>query len=185
MNIAAHRANPGISIDQHVKRRVVALGRSLDDRAAIYLDTKFWIMLRECAEGKGTDASVLELLHRLRTLVAEGKVFCPVSESHLFEFLKQDDMNSRLETARIVDELSLVIFLEEAQRDCVPHHAVLIAPGLWLASPKNGNISNVGRRLSAISLPSCSNWEYRDSKRIQKSPQLAATCWIYRPTIFS
>ena len=41
-----------------------------------------------------------------------------------------------------------------------PHHAVLIAPGLWLASPKNGNISNVGRRLSAISLPSCANWEY-------------------------
>src|SRR5258706_3333051 len=22
--------------------------------------------------------------------------------------------------------------------DCLPHHAVLIAPGLWLASPKNG-----------------------------------------------
>jgi hypothetical protein len=28
---------------------------------------------------------------------------------------------------------------------------VLSAPGLWLASPKNGNISNVGWRLSAIS----------------------------------
>src|SRR6476646_4462461 len=45
-----------------------------------------------------------------------------------------------------------------------PHHAVLIAPGLWLASPKNGNISNVGLRLSAISLPSCSNLEYRDGQ---------------------
>src|SRR5258706_3334080 len=49
--------------------------------------------------------------------------------------------------------------------------AVLIAPGLWLASPKNGNISNVGRRLSAISLPSCSNWEYRDG---QQNSQKAA-----------
>src|SRR5215217_3498882 len=29
------------------------------------------------------------------------------------------------------------------ERDCVAPHAVLIAPGLWLASPKNGNISNV------------------------------------------
>jgi hypothetical protein len=43
------------------------------------------------------------------------------------------------------------ISLEKAERDCVPHHAVLSAPGLWLASPKNGNISNVGWRLSAIS----------------------------------
>ena len=107
MDIAAHRANPEVPIDQHVERCVVALGRSLDVRTAIYLDTKFWIILRDCAAGTRTDAAALELLHRLRTLVADGKVFCPVSESHLFEFLKQDDMNSRLETARIVDELSL------------------------------------------------------------------------------
>ena len=35
--------------------------------------------------------------------------------------------------------------------DCLPHHAVLITPGLRLGSPKNGNISYVGWRLSAIS----------------------------------
>ena len=113
MDIDAHRANPEVSIDQHVERRVVALGRSLDACTAIYLDTKFWIILRDCAEGKRTDPAALELLHRLRRLVAEGKVFCPVSESHLFEFLKQDDMSSRLETARIVDELSLGVALLE------------------------------------------------------------------------
>jgi hypothetical protein len=113
MEIDAHRANPEVSIDQHVERRVVALGRSLDGRVPIYLDTKFWIILRECAAGKRTDPAALELLQRLRTLVAEGKAFCPVSESHLFEFLKQDDVNSRLETARIVDELSLGVALLE------------------------------------------------------------------------
>ena len=31
----------------------------------------------------------------------------------------------------------------------------------WLASPKNGNISNVGQRLSEISLPSCSTYSER------------------------
>jgi hypothetical protein len=113
MDIDAHRANTEVSIDQHVERRVVALGRSLDDRTAIYLDTNFWIILRECAAGKRTDPAALELVHRLRTLVAEGKVFCPVSESHLLEFLKQDDMKSRLETARMVDELSLGVALLE------------------------------------------------------------------------
>ena len=75
--------------------------------------------------------------------------------------------------------------LENVERDCVPHHAVLIAPGLRLGSPKNGNISNVGRRLSAISLPSCSNWEYRDGQKIHKRPQLAGTYRISWATISS
>src|ERR1700686_5704210 len=77
------------------------------------------------------------------------------------------------------------VSLEKVEQVCVPHHAVLIAPGLWLASPKNGNISNVGRRLSAISLPSCSNWEYRDGRKIHKKPQLAGTYRILRPAISS
>jgi hypothetical protein len=55
-----------------------------------------------------------------------------------------------------------------------------VLTGLWLAPPKNGNISNVGRRLSAISLPSCSNWEYRDGQQIHKKPQLAGTYRILR-----
>src|SRR5437660_72390 len=63
--------------------------------------------------------------------------------------------------------------------------AVLIAPGLWLASPKNGNISNVGWRLSTISLPSCANWEYRDGQPIHKKLQLAGTYRILGPTISS
>jgi hypothetical protein len=42
------------------------------------------------------------------------------------------------------------------------HHAVLIEPGLRSLSPKNGNISNIGRRLSAISLPQRPVWEPGD-----------------------
>src|SRR5258706_5597286 len=75
--------------------------------------------------------------------------------------------------------------LKNVGQDCLPHHAMLIAPGLWLASPKNGNISNVGRRLSQISLPSCANWEYRDGQTIHKKPQLAGTYRISWPTISS
>src|SRR5258706_11964382 len=73
--------------------------------------------------------------------------------------------------------------LKNVGQDCLPHHTVLIAPSLWLASPKNGNISNLGRRLSAISLPSCSNWEYRDGQPIHKKPQLAGTYRILAPSI--
>ena len=111
MDIAAHRANPGVSLERHVKSRVVALGRLLDGRAAIYLDTKFWIVLRDCAAGRNSDPAAQELLARLRKLIWAGKAFCPISESAFSEFLKQEDTNSRLETAQVVDELSLGVTL--------------------------------------------------------------------------
>src|SRR5258705_6948716 len=96
---------------------------------------------------------------------------------------RMDGKSQRRTIPRMMDHG--FVSLEKSERDCVPHHAVLIAPGLWLASPKNGNISNVGRRLSAISLPSCSNWEYREGQQIHEKPQLAGTYRILRPTISS
>ena len=42
---------------------------------------------------------------------------------------------------------------EFGESDCKLGHAVQIEPGLWSLSPENGNISNIRRRLSAISLP--------------------------------
>src|ERR671915_135308 len=113
MDITEHRANPDISLERHVKSRVVELGRLLDNRTAIYLDTKFWILLRDCAAGRNKDPAAQELLQRLRKLVQDGKAFCPIGESTFCEFLKQDDVNSRLETARIVDELGLGVALLE------------------------------------------------------------------------
>jgi hypothetical protein len=111
MDIDAHRATPHVSINQHVKRRVVELGQSLESRAAVFLDTKFWIILRDCAVGTRAGAADVELLHRLRALVATGKAFCPISESIFLEFMKQEDAASRLRTAALVDELSLGVAL--------------------------------------------------------------------------
>ena len=52
-------------------------------------------------------------------------------------------------------------------------HAVHIEPGLRPRSRKNGNISNARRRLSAIPLGNCPNWESGDTPPIYKSPPLA------------
>ncbi|MDN5005544.1 hypothetical protein ACFQZO_32310 [Bradyrhizobium sp. GCM10027634] len=111
MDIAAHRAHPEVSLDGHVKSRVVELGQSLARRVAIYLDTKFWIILRDCASGRNSDPAARELLERLRKLVRDGKAFCPISDGTFFEFLKNGDPASRLEIARVVDELSLGVAL--------------------------------------------------------------------------
>lgn len=111
MDIAAHRANRGISLERHVKSRVVELGRLLENRDAIYLDTKFWIMLRDCAAGRNVDPDTRELLQRLRKLVQGGRAFCPISESTFLEFLKKGDATARLEIARVVDELGFGVAL--------------------------------------------------------------------------
>jgi hypothetical protein len=111
MDFAAHRASPEVSLERHVKSRVVKLGRVLENRAAIYLDTKFWIVLRDCAAGRNDDPAARELLQRLRKLVQDGRAFCLIGESTFCEFLKQDNANSRIESARIVDELGLGVAL--------------------------------------------------------------------------
>jgi len=111
MDIDAHRVHPEISLERHVKSRVVELGQSLQRRIAIYLDTKFWIVLRDCASGRNDDPAARELLQRLRQLVRGGKAFCPISDSTFFEFLKNGDPAARLDIARIVDEFSLGVAL--------------------------------------------------------------------------
>ncbi len=117
MDIAAHRTHPEVSLERHVKSRVVELGKSLEQRAPVYLDTKFWIILRDSANGTRTDALALDLLQRLRRLVGNGTIFCPISDSTFSEFIKRGDLSSRLAIARIVDELSLgVTFLDSRTR---------------------------------------------------------------------
>jgi hypothetical protein len=105
-NITAHRATPELSLDRYVKSRVVELGKSLDGRTAIYLDTKFWIILEKVARGRSNEEADGELLSRLRRLTAAGRVFCPISESIFMELMKQADATSRLAMTRLIDELS-------------------------------------------------------------------------------
>jgi hypothetical protein len=59
------------------------------------------------------------------------------------------------------------------QDDCHSDHAVQIEPGLRSRSPKNGNISNIGRRLSAVPGQKWLIPERGDRLPIRKSPPLA------------
>ena len=110
--IDEHRATPHISIDRYEHARIVQLGRSLDNRTPIYLDIKFWILLRDAAlSGGGQDTPEYELLDLLRNLVARERIFCPISESIFLELMKQSDRGSRVRTAMLIDDLSLGVAL--------------------------------------------------------------------------
>ncbi len=104
--IDEHLRSPDISIDAHIRNVRISLGQRLAQRRAIYLDTKFWIMLRKAAAGHGTQVEA-ELLCLLRSGVSKALLFCPISETTFFEMLKQCDPASRRATAAMIDELSV------------------------------------------------------------------------------
>jgi hypothetical protein len=106
-----HIASSDVTLDAHVQGCHIALADDLRTRRIIYLDTKYWIILRDVAAGVRTAGLEVELLDVLRELVSAGKAFCPLSESIFAEMLKQSDQRTRVATAKIIDELSLGIAL--------------------------------------------------------------------------
>ncbi len=106
-----HLASPDVTLETHVRRCHAALAQELRTRRVIYLDTKYWIILRDIVAGVRTANPEIELLDVLRGLVSAGKAFCPLSESTFAEMLKQSDERTRIATAKIIDELSLGVSL--------------------------------------------------------------------------
>lgn len=109
--LQCHLASPDVTLTTHVRHCHVALAEELRARRIIYLDTKYWIILRDVVAGVRTADPEIELLGVLRGLVSTGKAFCPVSESTFAEVLKQSDERTRIATAKIIDELSLGVAL--------------------------------------------------------------------------
>ncbi|WP_286075855.1 hypothetical protein [Stenotrophomonas sp. 59] len=106
-----HLASPDVTLETHVRRCHAGLDEELRPRRIIYLDTKYWIILRDVVAGVRTADPETELLGALRGLVSTGKAFCPLSESTFAEMLKQSDKRTRIATAKIIDELSLGVAL--------------------------------------------------------------------------
>ncbi len=104
-DISEHLRSPGVDFAEHVHGSHVALGKEIANKRAIYLDTKFWILLRNANRNEGTIASK-ELLAQLRQAVDATRIFCPISPAVFMELLRQDSMASRLATADLIDHLS-------------------------------------------------------------------------------
>jgi len=81
----------------------------------VYLDTRFWILLRDVSLGRSKDTIHEQILSQLRELVANGKVICPINADTLVEILKQRDPTTRLATAKLIDELSLGTALQSTE----------------------------------------------------------------------
>ena len=104
--IAEHLTTSRVTFLEHVRGSGLRLGESIAQRKPIYLDTKFWILMRNASRGNDTSNAVI-LLKLLKQAVNEGKVFCPISSAIFIELMKQDSISSRIDTAKTIDDLSL------------------------------------------------------------------------------
>ena len=110
-NFDFHRSNPDISLQNHVRQKVIALGAEVVSLQRIYLDLRFWILFRDVSIGRNQDKHLTDLLVFLKASVSEGKAICPISESIFIELFKQNDKSSKIATAQLIDELSLGVTL--------------------------------------------------------------------------
>src|SRR6266699_5009890 len=109
--LARHRDDPTVSAPAYLRRLTVALGKLVSTRRKLYLDTRYWIFLRDAAMGRPRRPEHSELLELLRGAVQSGVALCPISDVGYLELTKQTDPVTKLETTRLVDELSLGIAL--------------------------------------------------------------------------
>src|SRR5260370_30320132 len=100
-----------MDLDSYVRTRQIDLARSLQSRAKVYLDLRFWIIARDVDAGLRKAPQERRLLDLLRLGVAQKRLICPISESTFMELLKQRDTVSRMATASLIHELSLRLTL--------------------------------------------------------------------------
>jgi hypothetical protein len=109
-SVKAHLTTPEITLAQHRRRKIAELLKLLDGRKIIYLDTKFWVYLRQPSLSRAQDA-IREIKRLLYAGVEAGKLICPMSFPIYLE-LQTQPMALRLETAKIMDDLSLGVSLD-------------------------------------------------------------------------
>lgn len=105
------RAQPDLTTREYARIRRIQLGQSLEPQAAVFLDTKYWIIARDVLMNRRNDPDSIGFANLLRRLVHSRRIFCPISDSIFLELLKQQDPTTRKATAELIDELSLGITL--------------------------------------------------------------------------
>lgn len=106
-SVAEHLDNPDVDVTSYVRRKRIALAHEIKGRKKIYLDTKYWALLRDVRLGRSTCQDTAKLLRLLESGVAGGSLICPFNADTYFEVMKQDDEHTLMATAQLIDDLSL------------------------------------------------------------------------------
>ncbi len=112
-----HRSEPDITLEAYAKSVSLALGMKIKETIKIYLDTKYWLLLRNVVLNRANNKHLPDLLSLLRNGVQTKRIICPISEDIFVEVLKQSDPLTLKETVKLIDDLSKgVSILSEQER---------------------------------------------------------------------
>ena len=101
-----HRNNPDVSLGEYTKKKRHQLCEEISSRKKIYLDTKYWIYIRDVELGRSNDKILSEILGELRNLVKNKIAICPISDEIFYELLLQTDPTTLNQTVKLIDEFS-------------------------------------------------------------------------------
>ena len=105
-------------IDEHIRRRHLELGRDVLAQSRVYLDTRFWVLLRDVILGRQQSPDLIALLDLLTEQVVRGSVLCPIEASVFIELYRQSDPETRLATAKLIDKLGRGVCISYIEDRC-------------------------------------------------------------------
>ena len=87
-------------------QRRINFGYDVMKKFRVYLDTKFWVYLRDAHLGSPANPSHSELYRVLLDRVVQGSLVCPIEQHVFLEAYKQGNIEKRLAVTRVIDQLS-------------------------------------------------------------------------------
>jgi len=114
-----HRREHDKSLDSYIKERRLSLGQTISNKHKVYLDTNYWLLLRNLRLGRSCDPMIAKLAELLNDGVTSAKLICPISSDVFLEIVKQTDPETLNCTVGLIDTLSqgiTVLSPEERRR---------------------------------------------------------------------
>ena len=111
MDLKRHLEAPEVSVADYLGTLLSQVATQVRGRHKVYLDTRYWVFIRDAALGRAKRPEHEAILRALRDKVASGVAMCPVSDIAVLEMTAQTDDETRAATAILWDELSLGVAL--------------------------------------------------------------------------
>lgn len=93
------------TMDAYTQQFKIKVGDMVLKRHRFYLDTKYWIFMRDASLGKATTVQT-NIYKKLEDLVKKEIAICPLSPHTFEELMNIGDREKRLNMAQVMDELS-------------------------------------------------------------------------------
>jgi hypothetical protein len=106
-----HKHEPEKTVASYIMEKKVELGNWVNRQKKIYLDTKFWLLLRDAYLNRTKYEGQWQLLNLLTEGALSKKLICPISEDIFIEVIKQTDEVTLKATITLMDTLSAGVSL--------------------------------------------------------------------------